>query len=163
MQFYLKPVSSAETLFCVLDSHGLPVYTVKGDNLPFGCRLVLEDLEQGGRKAARISGVRLSSACQYSISCGLSHVRMTMNVAAPRRPVRFRGVPWHFRGSVLMRSFDLVDAQGKVVMTHSRCWCVHGDCFAVEIPDPENVPLCLGVAVVVDSIVLGGLSVLAPV
>ena len=162
MQFYLKPVSGAEILFCVLDSHGQPVYQVRGDTLPFGCLLVMEELERG-RKIARISGVRLSSAWQYSISCGLQHVRLSMNVAAPRRPVRFRGVPWRFRGSVLMRSFDLVDAQGKIVMTHSRCWSGHGDCFAVEIPDPGNVPLCLGVAVVVDSIVLGGLSVLAPV
>ncbi len=162
MQFYLKPVSGAETLFCVLDSHGMPVYQVRGDTLPFGCLLVMEDVEQG-RKIARISGVRLSSSCQYSISCGLQHVRLSLNVAAPRRPVRFRGVPWHFRGSVLMRSFDLVDAQGKTVMTHSRCWCGHGDGFAVEIPAPENVPLCLGVAVIVDSTVQGGLSVLAPV
>jgi uncharacterized protein YxjI len=161
MQFYLKPVSGFKTFFLVLNSCGVPVYEIQGDFTPIGCRFYLLD---GCRKEiARISGVRLSTTCQYSISSQGERVRLTLNVTAPRRAVKLRGIPWRFRGNVLLRSFDILDAQARIVMTHSRCWSVHGDCYAVDIPEPAHVPLCLCVAAIIDSTVLGGISVLAPV
>ena len=161
MQFYLKPVSGLKTLFLVLNSGGVPVYEVQGDFTPIGCRLYLLDSHR--REIARISGVRLSNTCQYSISSQGERVRLTLNMTAPRRAVRFRGIPWHFRGNVLLRSFDVQDAQFRVVMTHARCWSIHGDCYAVEIPEPAHVPICLCVAAIIDSTVMGGISVFAPV
>lgn len=160
MQFYLKPVSGAETLFLVLNSCGVAVGEFRGGCTPIGCRMTLSDSR---REIARVSGVRLSRSCQYSVSAGSEHMRMTLDVASARRPVRFRGMPWRFRGSVLIRSFDILDAQSHVIMTHGRCWGIHGDCYAIEIPEAAHAPLCLCAAAVIDSVVLTGLSALATV
>lgn len=156
MKFYLEPVSGAETLFLVLDSCGVPVGEFRGGPTPYGCRMALLD---SSREIARISGVQLAGSCRYSVNAAGEHMRVRLKIAPCRHPIRFRGVPWRFRGNILIRSFDILDAQSRVVMTHGRCWGMRGgECYGIAISDADRAPLCLCAAAIVDSVVLGGAS-----
>ena len=160
MRFYLKPGSGASCLFVIRDSRGNPAYEAAGEFFSFGQRFLLYD---GARNVvAKISGVRLSSVCQYSVSVGKERIRVSVNGSSQRRPLRIIGKRWRFRGSLFTRSFDFVDSAQRVVMTHGRCWETGGDCYAVEIADPENVPFCLCLAVIADCTVQGGHTVPVP-
>jgi uncharacterized protein YxjI len=169
VQFFLKPESGAEVLFLVWDSRGQPVYRVVGEFNPFGCRCFLRDEEK--KNAARMTGVYLPFSFRCSISAGGRRLRMTVKPSAPHRAVQFKGVCWRFRGSILTRSFDIVeelDARGKgrrrtqVVMTHGRCWNKRADCYALEIPRAADVPLAVCVAAAIDSAVLSGCAAPVP-
>lgn len=160
MRFYLKSVSGSPCLFVIQDSCGNSVYEVTGEFFSFGQRFLLYD---GARNvAAKISGVRLSSVCQYSVSAGKERIRVSANGLSQRRPLRIIGRRWRFRGSLLTRSFDFVDSAQRVVMTHGRCWETGGDCYAVEIADPKNVLFCLCLAVIADCTVQGGRTIPVP-
>lgn len=160
MRFYLKTENGAHRLFSVEDDCGNPVYEVTGRVSSFSHRFVLSDCERNA--VGKVSGVRLSSASQYSVTAGRERIRVSLNVSSARRPMRIIGRRWRFRGSLLTRSFDFVDPRQRTVMTHGRCWERGGDCYAVEIADPENVPLCLCLAVIADCSVQGGCAVPVP-
>lgn len=153
MRFYVKPVGGAHCLFAILNSDGHPVYEVTGTITPFGCRILLLDFER--RTVGRISGVRFANSVQYSASAGGQRIRVNVNYSSFRRPVRIRGKRWRFRGSLLSRSYDILNEIPQVVMTHGKCWGMEGDCYAVEIAGPENIPLCLCLAVLLDCTVSG--------
>lgn len=165
MRFFLKQSTGTESLFIVSDSCGRQVYEVTGSFSSLGRRFSLRD--ENGNEAAKISCVRLAQTAQYSVCVGTGKgekekARVTVNPSAARRPVSIRGVKWRFRGSVLTRSFDLVDAESHTVMTHGRCWNAAGDCYAAEIPGESDVLLCLSVAVIIDSTVVAGMPAAVP-
>lgn len=165
MQFFLKQSTGTESLFTVSDSCGRQVYEVTGAFSSLGRRFSLRG--ENGVEAAKISCVHLAASAQYSVSVEKEKgekdkVRVTVNPSAPRRPVSIRGVKWRFRGSVLTRSFDLVDEDSHTVMTHGRCWKAGGDCYAAEIPEESDVLLCLSVAVIIDSTVVAGMPAAVP-
>lgn len=162
LQYYLKPVSGTHCLFVVLNSCGQPIYEVTGEFSSFGRRFFLLDEERN--VVGRISSVRITGSSQYSVSAGGERARVSVNVASARRPVVIRGKRWRFRGSLLLRSFDIVEeAHQAVVMTHGRYWGMAGDCYAVEVAEPEHGPLCLCLAVIIDCTVTDGRTVPAPV
>lgn len=165
MRFFLKQCTGTESLFIVSDSCGRQAYEVTGEASSLGRRFFLRD--GAGNEAVKITCVRLSTAAQYSVCVGKGkgegeRVRLTVNPSAPRRPVSIRGVKWRFRGSMLTRSFDLVDSDSHTVMTHGRCWNKSGDCYAVEIPQESDVLLCLSIAVIIDSTVVAGVPSAVP-
>lgn len=161
MQLFLESSAREGTLFSVLNAEGMLVYEVTGEFTGLGRKFVITD--QDGCEIARISGIRLTSYCQYSVTAGKEHMRITTDFSSAHRCVRLRGMPWRFRGSAVSRSFDLVNAQSHVVMTHGRCWNVRGECYALEISQFGHVPLCLSVAVVIDSIADCGRAAPVPV
>ena len=155
-----------ENLFTVLDSCGCPLYELQGEYSSLGCRYKL-CASGGGASLARVTGVFLPTAFQYSVSAGERHMRLAIKPRAVHRPVQVKGVPWRFRGSIVTRCFDFVedrDERGKsrVVMTHGTCWNARGACYAVEIFQGGDVPLALCAAVAVDMFLLGGSAVPVP-
>ena len=157
MQFYLKPEGGPRLFFTVLDGCGRPVYEVRGSYSSLGCRMALCGL--GGETAAHLTGVCLPGLSRYAASSGPRRVRIWIRPDAARRAVQFRGVEWRFRGSVLTRSFDILERRAgetSVVMTHGRCWNGRHDCYAVTVRREADVPLALCAAVAVDCAVIGG-------
>ena len=160
MRFYLKTEGGARCFFCVEDESGNPVYEVTGKISSFSQHFILSGC--GGKVVGKISGVHLSSASQYSVAAGGERIRVSLNIASQRRPIRIIGRRWRFRGNLLTRSFDFVDHAQRTVMTHGRCWEQGGSCYAVEIADAENVLLCLCLAIIADSTIQGGSAVPVP-
>ena len=166
MKFFLKQSTETKALFTVSDSLGKQVYEVTGSISSLSQRFSLRG--EDGNEAAKISCVHLTpEIAQYSVCVGdgkgeKEKARVSVNPSARLRPVAIRGVKWRFRGSVLTRSFDLVDAESHTVMTHGRCWNTHGDCYAVEISEEPDTLLCLSIAVIVDSTVVSGVPTAIP-
>ncbi len=164
MQFYLKPEGGPKLFFSVLDGRGQVVYEVRGEYSSFGGNFVLREPEGG--TAARLSGVFLPGISRYTVASGVRRMRIWIRPDAVRRAVQFKGENWHFRGSVLTRSFDVVEkrqgGETAVVMTHGRCWNGRHDCYAVTVLREADVPLALCAAVAVDSAVVGGCAAPVP-
>jgi len=154
VQFFLKPESGPGLLFSILNEQGYPAYEAAGEFTPLGCRCTLRT--PGGISVARMTGVCLPNSFRCSVVQGKRKIQVYLHLgASSRAPVRFRGVRWRFRGSLVTRSFDVVEelphSHARVVMTHGRCWNGSGDCYAVTVARAEDVPLALCVAVAVDS------------
>lgn len=158
LQFYLKPENGTKILFSVLDSCGQLVYEVTGEYTSFGSRYILRTPD--GTAAARLTGVTLPESFQYSAANGIRRIRIKVKPTAAHRAVQFKGARWRFRGSILTRSFDIVEDQlhrpPVVVMTHGRCWSGQGDCYAVNIMRGADVALALCVAIAIDCSIIGG-------
>lgn len=163
MQFYLKPEGGPRLFFTVLDDCGRPDYEVRGVYSSVGCRLALCGPE--GKTEAHLTGVCLPDLTRYAASSGAKRLRIWVRPDAARRAVQFRGAEWRFRGSVLTRSFDVVERRAgetSVVMTHGRCWNGGHDCYAVTIRREADVPLALCAAVAVDLAVVVGCALPIP-
>lgn len=155
MKFYIKQSTGTEALFTVIDALGQSVYSVTGDSLSIGSKVYLIDNNQN--EAARIFSLGISAMSRYSVFIGdKERARVTLNLASSKQPIKIKGVGWSFRGDLLTRSYDLIDVDSTVVMTHGRCWNENGDCFAVDIANQSKVLLCLCIAVILDSTVIGG-------
>ena len=135
--------------FTVLLPDGTPAFRIIGEKNPFTGKLALVDCS--GRERGRVLrvGTPLLS-CHTVWQAGRKRAVITRNLAAPRRPYRFYGVPWKTRGDCFSGSFDVVDARGAVIMTHGRGWYCGRACVCVEARRREDV-VCLLIAAVVDS------------
>lgn len=164
LQLYLKPEGGPKLLFTAMDAGGRAVYEVHGDYSSFGSRYVLREPE--GKTVARLAGVFLPGVSRYAATSGDRSVRIWIRPDAARRAVQFKGQDWRFRGSVITRSFDIVEkhknGESTVVMTHGRCWNGRNDCYAVSVTREADVPLALCAAVAVDCAVIGGCAAPAP-
>ena len=141
MKFYINQSTGTDALFTIIDSVGQSVYCVTGDTTSIGSKYYL--LDKGKSQVARISKVGFPTISKYTITIDDNMIKI-------------KGKKWRFRGDLLTRSYDLIDTDSSVIMTHGRCWNENGDCFAVDILDESNVILCLCIAVILDSTLIGG-------
>ena len=161
MHFYLRQNSDTDALFIIMDSTGQLVYRVTGDSLSIGNKISMIDNEQN--EIARISSVGLATLSKYTIYVGeKERAHLTWNSGAKHHQVKIKGKSWRFRGELVTRSFDIVNVDSSVVMTHGRCWNNMGDCYGVDIKEEVDIPVCLCLAVILDSIVLGGTIAAVP-
>lgn len=161
MQFYICQGSDTDALFTIMDSAGQPVFRVTGDSLAIGNKLSMIDV--ANVEIARIYSVGLPNLSKYTISVGeKERARVTWNSSAKQQKVKIKGVSWRFRGDLISRSYDIINVDSSVVMSHGRCWNKIGDCYGVEIHEEADVPVCLCLAVILDSTVFGGVAVPAP-
>jgi uncharacterized protein YxjI len=160
LQFYLKPVGEPRCLFTILNENGCPEYEVVGKDTSLGCKFFLLDGNQN--VVGRITGVRISDAVQYSVAAGGKRLRVAVNYTSVRRPVRIRGKRWRFRGNMLTRSFDILNAADQVVMTHGKCWSMARDCYAIDILDGDCVLLFLCLAAIIDLTISSGCTAPLP-
>jgi uncharacterized protein YxjI len=162
VKFYMKQSTGTDALFLVMDELGQTVYCVTGDSLSIGSKLCF--IDNNKREAARVFSVGLPTIAKYSISIeDKERARVTQNLNSTHCPIKIKGVDWAFRGDLLTRSFDLIDTNSAVVMTHGRCWNQNGDCYAVEIARESDMLLCLCIAVILDNTVFGGTPAALPV
>lgn len=161
MQFYLRQGTDPDALFSVMEPSGQLVYRVKGDALPIGGKFYL--LDSGEKEVARIFSVGVTAISKYAIQVGdKERARVTWNFNAKREQVKIKGVHWRFRGDLATRSYDILDIDSSVVMTHGRCWNKIGDCYAVQVANESDALLCLCLAVILDSTVIGGAAAPVP-
>lgn len=161
MKFYIKQSTATDALFTIMDSLGQPIYRVMGDSLSIGSKISLVD--QNEKEVARIFSVGLTAISKYSVFIGdKERARVMQNLTASRRPIKIKGINWRFRGDLLTRSYDIINIDSLVIMTHGRCWNVVGDCYAVEVTNESDVLLCLCLSVILDSVVIGGSAAALP-
>lgn len=163
LNWYLKQETEAGSgLFAVYDACGRMCYRVTGDAQALGGKRFLRSTD--GAEVARISHMGLAGISRYAIYMGDREcARVLQNFASAKTPFRIRGIHWKLRGDLTLRSFDIVDDSGGVVMSHGRCWESSGECFALDIARKEHVALCICIAAVIDSGAQIGGAVALPV
>jgi len=164
MKFYIKQnTADGKEVFTICNEVGQPVYHVQSDESTLYSKLTVLDTAEN--VVAKINRLGLIGLFRYDINIDDKDcARITQNMTAAGAPrFRIHGVSWHFRGNMALRSFDVVNVDHTVVMSHGRHWGVNGECFAVDISLPQNAILCLCIAIVVDSIVIGSVGAVLPV
>ncbi len=155
MKFYIQQSTESDSLFMIMDSLGQPIYRVTGDSLSIGSKIYL--IDQNQKEAARIFSVGLTTISKYSVFIGdKERARVIQNLTAVRQPIKIKGVSWRFRGDLITRSYDIIDVDSSVVMTHGRCWNTSGECYAVEVTKESDVLLSLSLSVILDNTVITG-------
>ncbi len=135
--------------FTVARQDGTPVFRIIGEKNPFTGKLALMD--GGGRELARVLRVGTPALSYHTIwEAERRRAVLTRNLAAPRLPYRLYAIDWRFRGDCFSGSFDVVDGDGRVMMTHGLCWFGGQERVCVETSGEEDA-LCLCIAAVVDS------------
>ncbi len=162
MQFFIHPGIGTETLFAVSDTQGRSVYSVIGDSLSIGSKICVIDHNQ--QEVARIYSVGVPTVSKYSIFIdNKERARVIQNLTAARHPVKLKGISWRFRGDLLSRSYDIINVDSTVIMTHGCCWNLGKDCFAVDVTNQCDTLLCICIAVILDSTVMTGTAAVLPV
>ncbi|MCY1712946.1 LURP-one-related family protein [Caproiciproducens galactitolivorans] len=161
MKFFIKQSTGTDALFTIIDTLGQSVYRVTGDSLAIGSKFYF--IDGSANEAAKIVSLGLTASSKYTIFIHDKEcARVNRSFTSQHHPVKIRGVKWHFRGDLMERSYDLINEDSAVVMTHGRCWNENGDCFAVDITNESDVLLCLCIAVILDSTVIGGSAKAVP-
>lgn len=155
MKFFLKQTTEpGGNLFLIYECKGELLYSVTGEFGMLGGNLYLRDMEQ--TEIARIHCMGVTGLSKYGVIIGgREQFCVVENFAVSRPHIRLGGTTWRLRGGVMAQSFDVVDVDREVRMTHGRCWSTVGDCFGLEIPREQDIPSCLSIAVIVDSTVMG--------
>ena len=155
MEFYIKPCGMPEELFLIESADSSDTWRVSGDKGTFFSKLfLLGPVNECSAKIVRIGTPEIS---RYSVLIeGRERVAVLFS-GMGRKPVfRLSGVPWKFRGDLNTRTFDIVDVDGTVLMTHGGCWGRKGNCFAVTVTREKDVAACLSIAVIIDLFVMSG-------
>ncbi len=161
MKFYIKQSTEPDALFTVMDSLGQLIYRVTGDSLSLGSKIYLVD--QNKNEVARIFSVGLTSISKYSVFIGdKERARIMQNLNATRQPIKIKGISWRFRGDLVSRSYDIINVDSSVVMSHGRCWNASGECYGIDVANESDVLLCLCLSVILDSIVIVGSTAAVP-
>lgn len=161
LKLYLKQnTGSEDSLFTVYDIGGVPLYNVEAEGglQVFSGQMNLLNMEQ--KQEARIVRMGLSTISTYTITMdNKEKARVMQNLVSQKMPYRILSPNWKFRGCVQTRSFDVLDADENLVMSHGLCWDTPRNCFSMEIHLETEVPLCISIAAIIDSAALCGTAV----
>ena len=163
MRVYLKQQTApGRELFRAFDVLGNPVYTILcGEKTLTGKMLLLDNKQEIAVKISRIGPETFS---RYTIlEKGRPSVRLYQNMAVLQPVYQLLGISWKFRGNITARSFDLIEPDGAVVMSHGVCWRPGGNVFCLDIARERDVPLCVAISAVIDSVIPPGLTAAVPV
>lgn len=158
MNFYVsRHTGAGETLFDVLDAYGTPLYCVEGDLGTLSGKLFLRD--SNACECARIHTIGIDPLRKYSV---FIEDKECLRITQSGTSLRLSKTEWVLRGDMLSRCFDVVDEQGVVRMTHGPCWSARGDACGVQVPNVQDVPVCLCISVIANSMAQYGTGAPVP-
>lgn len=145
MKLYIKrDKSTDDSMFIVFDEICEEKYYVTGSKNT----MTLTDLHHN--KLMTVKRMPLPALKAYSISAGNKNIKFIMNNSLSSVACYFYGIPWHIRGDVFTKSFDIIDADNSLVATHfmrfSRC----GDGYELNVMNERRELLCIGTAICVN-------------
>lgn len=163
MRFYLKREHCAsKDLFSVTDSSANLLYRVEGEGSSFIGKSYLVNKE--GQKILKISRLGPTALARYTVFFkGKEQFQILQNFAGTQPSFKITKTGWRLRGNFLQRSFDLLAADGTLLMSHRRCFSSCGEYFELQIAEQAEINCCIAVAVIVDSVELCGGKLAQPV
>lgn len=135
--------------FRVLDGSGEEKYRVTGERNQKGATLCVQDRQSVVMAMLRQRNFLFLSGYSISVS-GNNCASVIQNLYSMRTLLRVRGADWSLRGDLRLRSFDVLDENHSVVMSHAKRWGVWGDGYELNIFRPECELLCLCIALCID-------------
>jgi uncharacterized protein YxjI len=152
MRLYARQrVFSFRTVFNILDSRGRVRYTVKGELLSLTKKLHVFD--SSGREVALLRGKIISLLPTYDIYIGnRKAARIVKRLTLFRPSYVITDCNWRVEGNLLQHSYSLYNGRRNRVATISKRWMSIGDCFELDVPDPENEVLAVCMMLAIDCV-----------
>ena len=159
MLLTIQPCKAAgDTVFLVYDQNQKLRYRVTAYQKPTGAVLLVTCGD--GSEAAKIKQRIFHPFLRYGIAPAAGKnlsVNLRLSSGGLPQQLLLGGVTWKLRGDLTLRSFDLIDVDSSVLLSHQKCWKDRQDCFTVEIhQEAFEIPL-LCVCLCVDFITEGDL------
>lgn len=149
MKLYMKQkVFSWRDKFYVADEAGANKYYVEGEIFSWGKKLHVYNTS--GEEVAFIRQKVMSWLPRYYIEMNGAVVATVVKEFTFFKPsYRVEGLPWQMQGDFWAHDYLMYDG-GQEIMRLSKAWFTWGDSYELEIFNPQNEVLCLGVALAVD-------------
>lgn len=145
MRLFLKrDTADQSSRFLVYDELMKDKYSICGKSKPSGDNLKIIDLD--GNTVAAIRQINLPIILMYNITAKGEKITLVYS----GRSFSFRGISWHLRGDLDAKSFDIVDTDGTLIMSHCTRWGEQGDGYELNIESDSRELLALGVAVCIN-------------
>lgn len=149
MKLYMKQkVFSWADKFNVADEQGNLRYYVEGEIFTWGKKLHVYD--SSGQEVAFIRQKLFTWLPRYFIEINGEHIATIVKEFTFFKPSYYlEGPPFTMKGDFWAHEYVMFDNQ-REIMRMSKAWFTWGDSYELEIFDPRNELLCLGVALAVD-------------
>lgn len=151
MKLFLKRDCSEEhSRFTVSDESGFERYRVTGKRTASTDRMALSSPQGELLVKIRIAPFHVFYA--FSISDSNERFSITAANIGNRTEYRFHGISWHLSRSSDGRSFEVLDADGSVIMTQNADRFLSTDVYTLDILSEYRELFCIAVAVCADVI-----------
>ena len=148
MKIYIKQkVFSWRDRFAVKDASGADRYYAQGELFSWGRKLHI--YAQNGQEVAFVRQKMWSWRPSYFIELGGCTYKLVREFTFFKQRLHVEGLPWVMRGNFWAHEYTLHDGQ-NLIMQMSKHWFTWGDSYELDIPNPQNELLCLGIALAVD-------------
>ena len=151
MRLYARQkVFSFRTTFSIVDEHGRPHYTVKGEILTIGKKLHVYDAS--GREVALLREKLIKLLPTYDIYIGgrpVARIVKRLSILKPSYEIRECG--WRVEGNFLQHDYRIYNGVVAVAGIRKR-WLSFGDCFELDVPDSRNELLAVCVMLAIDCV-----------
>ena len=142
---------SFRTVFSILDSNGRVCYTVKGEIFSLTKKLHVYD--NTGREVAILRGRIIKLLPTYDIFIGgrkAASIAKRLTLFRPSYVIRDSN--WRVEGDFLQHRYSMYDGRRNKVASISKKWLTFGDCFELNVPDPDNEVLAVCMMLAIDCV-----------
>ena len=142
---------SFRTVFSILDSRGRVRYTVRGEIFSLTKKLHVYDSE--GREVAVLRGRIIKLLPTYDVFIGGSKAaNITKKLTLFRPSYVIRDCNWRVDGDFMQHRYGIYDGHRNKVASISKKWLTFGDCFELDVPDPDNEVLAVCMMLAIDCV-----------
>jgi len=151
MKLYIKQkVFSWGDKFTVRDVHGQDRYFVEGEIFSWGKKLHVYD--RSGTEVAFIKQEVWSFLPKYYVyTQGREVARIVKEFTFFFPRYRIDGLGWDINGSFMAHDYEIT-CHGAPIVTIHKEWMTWGDCYELDIANPEDELIALAVVLTIDCV-----------
>lgn len=151
MKLYIKQkVFSWNDKFSVYDANGAERYFVEGEFFSWGKKLHVYDNAQ--REAAFIRQEVLTLMPKFIVSINGQDIAEIVKEFTFFRPkYRIDGLGWEIDGAFWVHDYTITQ-NGRPIVSISKEWFTWGDCYELDIENPEDEIVALAVVLAIDCV-----------
>lgn len=141
--FLKRTISADDPLFVICDMSGNETYRVNYAPGKIFSQQRLSVTDAQGRTAARIRRLPIAGSATYALRMGKKRVTFVNIITAKGVYSHFYGINYHIRGAIAAKSFDVIDVDKTLVLSHRR----HSGYCELDIADGADELFCVAVSV----------------
>ena len=152
MKLYIKQkVFSWGDKFTVKDAAGQDRYYVEGEVFTWGKKLHVYDMD--GNEAAFIQQKMFSFLPTYHVFINDNQVAEIVKEFSFFKPYyTIYGPGWEAAGKFLYHDYEITQGEFPVA-TIQKEWMTWGDCYELDVPNPNHEVLALAVVLAIDCVI----------
>lgn len=136
--------------FTVFDENGADKYYVEGEFFSWGKKLHVTDVN--GRETAFIQEKAFSLMPRFFVYInGEECAEIVKRFTFFYEKYEIEGLDWTIEGDFWAHEYRITQ-NGREIVSISKEWFTWGDCYALDIAEPENETLALAVVLAIDAV-----------